>query len=129
MAWNKFTLMEQKLQFVSLAATGRFTLTELCADFRISRKTGHKWRERYRRAGAAALRERSRRPHGCSHRTAMRIARLILCEQRKHRTWGPKKLRRWLRRDHGLRRLPACRTIAARLRRHGLSQRPRRKPG
>lgn len=35
--------MDQKLRFVSLAATGRFTFAELCADFHISRKTGHKW--------------------------------------------------------------------------------------
>ncbi len=43
MAWNQVTLMEQKQQFVSLAATGRFTFTELCADYHVSRKTGHKW--------------------------------------------------------------------------------------
>ncbi len=129
MTWNQVTLMEQKLQFVSLAATGRFTFTELCADFRISRKTGHKWVVRYRQDGVAGLRERSRRPHGCAHQTALRIAQLIQRERRKHRTWGPKKLRRLLRRDHGIRRPPAGSTIAAILRRAGLSQRPRRKPG
>jgi transposase-like protein len=53
MAWNQVTLMEQKQQFVSLAATGRFTFTELCADYHISRKTGHKWLGRYRREGLA----------------------------------------------------------------------------
>ena len=78
MAWKQITLMGQKHQFVSLAATGRFTFTELCADFRISRKTGHKWRERYRQEGTAGLRERSRRPHGCPHQTAEKIVRLIL---------------------------------------------------
>lgn len=129
MAWNQVTVMEQKLQFVSLAATGRFTFTQLCADFHISRKTGHKWVVRYRQEGAAGLRERSRRPRGCAHQTAVRIAQLILQERRKHRTWGPKKLRRLLRRDHGIRRPPACSTIAGILRRHGLSQRARRKPG
>ncbi|HRG54438.1 MAG TPA: helix-turn-helix domain-containing protein [Lacunisphaera sp.] len=113
MAWNQVTVMEQKQQFVSLAASGRFTRTELCADFKISRKTGHKWLARYRQAGAAGLRERSRRPHGCAHQTAARIERLILRERRRHRTWGPKKLRRLLRRDHGIRRPPACSTIAA----------------
>jgi transposase len=114
MAWNQVTLMEQKHQFVSLAATGRFTFTELCADFHVSRKTGHKWVVRYRQDGAAGLRERSRRPHGCAHQTALRIAQLIMRERRKHRTWGPKKLRRLLRRDHGIRRPPACSTIAGR---------------
>lgn len=86
MAWNQVTVMEQKLQFVSLAATGRFTFTQLSADFHISRKTGHKWVVRYRQEGAAGLRERSRRPHGCAHQTAVRIAQLILQARRKHRT-------------------------------------------
>ena len=129
MAWNEETLMEQKHRFVSLAATGRFTFTELCADFHVSRKTGHKWWKRYRREGTAGLRERSRRPQGCSHQTAGQIQGLIVRLRRRHRTWGPKKLRKLLRRDHGIRRPPACSTIAAILRRHGLSQRPRRKPG
>lgn len=56
--------MEQKHRFVSLAATGRFTFTELSVNFNLGRKTEHKWR-RYRETGAAGLRERSRRPHGC----------------------------------------------------------------
>ena len=129
MPWNQVTAMEEKHRFVSLAATGRFTFTELCADFHVSRKTGHKWLRRYRRDGPAGLRERSRRPHGCTHQTAAQVEQLILRERRKHRTWGPKKLRRLLRRDHGIRRPPACSTIAGILRRRGLSQRPRRKPG
>jgi len=46
-AWNKVTLMEEINRFVSLAASGRFTVTELCADFHVSRKTGYKWLRRY----------------------------------------------------------------------------------
>ncbi|MBE7538016.1 MAG: helix-turn-helix domain containing protein [Opitutaceae bacterium] len=80
--------MEQKHRFVSLAATGRFTFTELCADFHVSRKTGHKWWKRYRREGTAGLRERSRRPQGCSHQTAGQIQGLIVRLRHRHRTWG-----------------------------------------
>jgi hypothetical protein len=32
--------MEEKIRFVHLAKSGRFTMTELCHDFAISRKTG-----------------------------------------------------------------------------------------
>jgi transposase InsO family protein len=121
--------MEEKQRFVSLAATGRFTLTELCADFHVSRKTGHKWLRRYHTEGSAGLQEHSRRPRGCAHQTAVGIEQLILRERRRHRRWGPKKLRRLLQRDHRVRRPPAASTIAGILRRHGLSQRERRKPG
>ena len=129
MAWNEVTPMEEKQRFVSLAATGRFSFKELCADFHVRRKTGYKWVRRFVADGVRGLQCRSRRPHHCPHHTAEEIERLILRERRRHRTWGPKKLRRLLRRDHGLRRPPACSTIAGILRRHGLSQRPRRKPG
>jgi transposase InsO family protein len=121
--------MEEKQRFISLATTGRFTLAELCADFHISRKTGHKWLRRYRTEGFAGLQEHSRRPHGCVHQTAESIEQLILRERRRRPTWGPKKLREVLRSKHRLKSPPARSTIAGVLRRHGLSQRRRRPPG
>ena len=47
MPWKTVDLMDQKLKFVHLAKSGRFTITELCEDFGISRKTGHKYLRRY----------------------------------------------------------------------------------
>lgn len=129
MAWNEVTPMEQKQRFVSLAATGRFTIKELCRDFTVSRKTGYKWLRRYQTDGLRGLQCRSRRPHGCVHQTAEKVERLILKERRKQPTWGPKKLRALLRRHHRIKDPPACSTIAGILRRHGLSQRRRRHPG
>ena len=46
MPWKDVSPMDQKMQFVSMAATGRFTVSQLCEDFDISRKTGHKWLSR-----------------------------------------------------------------------------------
>ena len=129
MPWNTVTIMEEINRFVCLAASGRFTLTELCADFKVSRKTGHKWLRRYQTEGLPGLRPRSHRTRRCPHQTRARIEQLILRERRRHRTWGPKKLRRLLYRDHRIKQPPARSTIAGILRRHGLSQRLRRKPG
>ncbi len=39
--------MEELIRFVKLAQTERFTLTELCEQFGISRKTAYKHLERY----------------------------------------------------------------------------------
>jgi transposase-like protein len=64
MPWKDVTPMDQKLQFVSLAATGRFTITQLCDDFDISRKTGHKWLARHATHGAAGLKEHSGQAKG-----------------------------------------------------------------
>ena len=113
MAWQESTVEERRAAFLALALAEGANVSALCRAFGVSRKTGHKWLTRYRQEGAAGLHERSRRPHGCAHQTAARIERLILRERRRHRTWWPKKLRRLLRRDHGIRRPPACSTIAA----------------
>ena len=121
--------MDQKIQFVSLAATGRFTVSQLCEDFDISRKTGHKWLNRYARQGAKGLAELSRRPQGCSHQSAEAVVALIIKERKIHPTWGPKKLYEILRCKHGLEAPPARSTIASILHRHGLIRRRRRKPG
>ena len=129
MPWNEVTPMEEINRFVCLAVSGRLTLTELCADFHVSRKTGYKWLRRYQAEGVRGLRPRSHRTRHCPHQTAVKIEQLVLQERRWHRTWGPKKLQELLRCRHRIKPLPACSTIAGILRRHGLSQRPRRKPG
>jgi transposase InsO family protein len=129
MPWKQTTHMEQKNQFVSLAATGRFSFTQLCLDYEISRKTGYKWWRRFRADGRAGLQPRSHRTRSCPHQTAARNERLILRLRRQHPQWGPKKLRDLLQKEHRIKRPPACSTIAGILRRHGASQRSRRKPG
>ena len=101
MPWKDVSPMDQKMQFVSLAATGRFTVSQLCEDFDISRKTGHKWLNRYARQGAKGLAELSRRPQGCSHQSAEAVVALIIKERKIHPTWGPKKLYEILRCKHG----------------------------
>jgi transposase InsO family protein len=121
--------MEELTRFVALAQTERFTLTELCEQFGISRKTAYKHLERYALGGFKALAPRSSRPLHSPGRTDEAITALILSERRLHRTWGPKKLRVVLETKHGITAAPACSTIAELLRRHGLSVRRRRRPG
>jgi transposase InsO family protein len=129
MPWKEVTSMEEIIRFVSLAQTDRFTLTELCEQFNISRKTAYKHLERYATGGLQALAPRSHRPHRCPLRTAAAVEQLILAERRRHRTWGPKKLQDVLEKKHAVAAPPACSTIGEILRRHGLSVRRRRRPG
>jgi transposase InsO family protein len=121
--------MEEIIRFVSLAQTDRFTITDLCEQFHISRKTAYKYLERYAEGGWAALAPRSHRPHTCPQRTDGKMEALVLAERRLHHTWGPKKLQDLLERKHGVERPPACSTIGEILRRHGQSVPRRRRPG
>jgi putative transposase len=129
MPWNKVTQMDEITRFVMLAQSDRFTVTDLCEQFGISRKTGYKHLERYAASGLKGLQARSHRPHQFPQRTDEAIAALILSERRLHRTWGPKKLHKVLQVKHGIEAPPARSTIGEILRRHGLSVRRRRKPG
>ena len=49
MPWNTTRTTEQRLKFVTLANSGRFNINELCEQFGISRKCGHKWLAHIRR--------------------------------------------------------------------------------
>ena len=69
MPWRETSPMEQRLEFVREYETGLFTMTELAAQYGISRKTGYKWLDHYEREGALGLRDRSRRPHHSPHAT------------------------------------------------------------
>lgn len=117
------------IRFVMLARSGRFTHTDLCEQFGISRKTGYKHLARYEDEGLKGLRERSHRPHRFANATDAIVEKLILTERRLHRTWGPKKLRRVLEVKHDIESPPATSTIAEILRRHGMSVPRRRRPG
>lgn len=129
MPWKNVTLMEEINRFVILARSDRFTVTELCEQFGISRKTGYKHLERYAADGLKGLQARSHRPHQFPQRTDEAVEALILAERRLHRTWGPKKLHKILEVKHGIESPPARSTIGEILRRHGLSVRRRRAPG
>ena len=47
MPWKEAEPINEKERFVILAQTGRFTVSELCKEFGINRKTGHKYLKRY----------------------------------------------------------------------------------
>ncbi len=73
--------MEEMISFVALAHSGRFTVTDLCEQFGISRKTGYKHLERYAAGGLKDLAPRSHRPHSFPRRTDAEVEALILAER------------------------------------------------
>ena len=129
MPWKTVLPTEERQRFVALAASDRYTVSELCEEFGISRKTGHKWLARYAMDGARGLADRSRAPKSSSARTPADVERLIVAERRLHPTWGPKKIRRALAVKHGLGRPPATSTVGEVLKRNGLVKSRRRRAG
>ena len=129
MAWKEVLVMEERCGFVLLAEKRQQSFSSLCAEYGISRKTGYKWLERYRKYGLKALSELSRRALHCPHKTSADTEKLILSERRKHPTWGPKKLQDLLIKVHQIESPPARSTIGEILQRNGVPLRKRRKRG
>lgn len=121
--------MTERERFVTLAQTGRFSITDLCKDFGISRKTGHKYLRRHEAEGRAGLKDRSRRPKSCPFATDKEVEKLVLQERRKHLTWGAKKIHDLLLKVHGLEERPHVNTVGNILSRHGLTKKRKRKAG
>jgi putative transposase len=111
--------VDQREEFVLAHLRGERTMTQLCRDFGVSRKTGYKWVERFFESGAPGLADLSRAPVRRPHALDDTLAETIVELRKKHPTWGPKKLLAYLSRKHPKREWPAQSTIGALLKRRG----------
>lgn len=121
MPWKKTCVVDERKRFVLEALRGEASISELCRRYEISRKTGHKWLERYDEEGSAGLKDRSHVPLDCPHRLSATVIEQVLAVRYKHPTWGPKKILGWLedRRPRG--QWPAESTIGELLHARGLT--------
>ena len=127
MPWLETEAVQQREGFVRDVGLRVYPVTELCARYGISRKTGYKWLARAPEGGRHALADQSRAPHDCPHRIAPAVAAMICAARRAHPTWGPRKLLDWLaRRDPRFVR-PAISTAGDLLARQGLITKRRRR--
>ena len=86
--------MDERLQFIQDAQSDRFTMSELCARYGISRRIGYKWLSRFAEEGKRGLANRSRAPHTCPHRIRPIVAELLCEFRRAHPDWQlPDELR------------------------------------
>src|SRR5262245_41718681 len=97
------------------------TVVQLCREYGISRKTGDKFKQRFKQLGEVGLVDQSRAPKVIPHRTPPELVELIVAERKRHPTWGPKKLKDTLEKRLG-RILPAVSTIGDILVRAGVVQ-------
>lgn len=132
MPWTERSLMDDRLCFIAACLRGEEPMSGLCARFGISRKTGHKWLERYQGEGAAGLADRSRARHAQTLTIDPATARTILALRKARPKWGPRKLLARLALDHPDHGWPAASTVGDLLRREGASvprTRVSREPG
>lgn len=132
MPWQRRDPVNERLKFVAAVQLGRKTMTELCEEYGVSRKTGYKLLARYAAEGALGLLDRSRAPLTHPNQTPASLEAQILRVRKAHPTWGSKKILAVLERDLPAEDWPSRSTIDAILQRAGVvmprAKRSRRQP-
>ncbi|MGB0258947.1 MAG: IS481 family transposase [Coraliomargarita sp.] len=112
--------MESRASFISDYLRDELSFSELCRRHGISRKTGYKWRDRYKESGLQGLLDRSRAPRCSPSRSPEATEQAVLKVREEHPVWGGRKIRRVMANEGFAGSLPAPSTISNILRRHGL---------
>ena len=129
MPWREMSPMEQRLDFVREYESELFTMTDLAAQYGISRKTGYLWLERHEAEGTLGLVDRSRRPHHSPQATDPEVIEMLVRIRQRHPLWGAKKLLAVAARREPAADWPARSTVCAHLKARGLvAARRRRRP-
>ena len=118
--------MDERMRFVIRLKDGE-SMTSLCREFGISRKTGYKILERFEHCGVEGLSDRARRPHRYANQLPGQVEAAIVAAKREKPHWGARKIYELLlRRLPSHVKVPARSTIHAILDRHGLVARASR---
>ena len=120
MPWKETTTMEQKIEFICEWRTGKYTITELCKSFEISRPTAYKLINRFENEGFEGLRKHSRAPIKHPNATKENIVKSILKLKAKYKYWGAKKIRELLFKDFTKQEVPSVVTVHNILKKNGL---------
>lgn len=131
MPWKVSGPVEQRREFIQAHQSGLYSMSELCAAFAISRKTGYKWLHRFEAGGVATLGDRSRAPLSSPQRMDSRVKETLLEVRRERKHWGPRKILAYVAPRHPELAdvLPAPSTAGDLFRREGLvTKRKRRSP-
>ncbi len=123
MPWKERSVMDERIRFV-IRLQDVESMTELCREFGISRKTGYKIQEA---CGMEGLNDRSRRPVRYANQLPEPVEAAIVRAKKEKPHWGARKIRERLLRQlpHAV-KVPAISTIHTVLDRHDLVIHPRR---
>ena len=129
MPWKECHVVDERVRFVRRLLDGE-SMTGLCEEFGISRKTGYKIFQRYQQIGVRGLSDRSRRPYRHANQLPAAVEAVIVRLKKDRPSWGAPKIRERLRQRWPDIPCPAISTVHAVLDRQGLvaHRRRRRRP-
>lgn len=119
MPWKETNKMEQKEAFINEMLKNNKPFKHLCAEFGISEKTGHKWKNRFFEKGKAGLLDESKNPSHPNTIDGDTAAELIRIKN-AHVAWGPKKIREIYARAYPNKEVPSLSSVKRILDKAGL---------
>ena len=129
MSWSETSAMTERKKLVEMYRGKGRTMSSICRELGVSRKTGYKWVKRHEERGLEGLKDRSRAPRSHPNATPAEVESRLLEAREERPLWGPKKLLWKLRQEDGRLTVPSASTAWAILKRHGLIEtRQRRRP-
>ena len=128
MPWKDVNVMELRIQFIADWMKKKHTVIDLCALYGISRKSGHKWIDRYLKEGPDWVLERSHAARVIANKTPLAVEQALMQMRSLHPTWGARKLLHLVGLQQPTLVLPHESTVCDMLKRNGLiTARPRRR--
>jgi transposase InsO family protein len=121
MAWGEIKVEDQRKLFVKACLKGELTIADLCRLYEISRDTGYKWLNRFKKDGLEGLKDKSRAPLVQACATDSHLEKQIIDVRIKYPTWGPKKVRALLVKHYPKMPWPSTTTIGNLFDKHGLT--------
>ena len=126
MPWRESSPMSERLAFVQACLDRKKRIVEICSDFGISEKTGHKQLKRFREEGIEGLKDRSHAGLTHPYRIAPEVVERVIALRRRYPLYGAQMLRDWLLQHEPDIRWPAVSSIGELLKRANLIRSKRR---
>ena len=128
MPWKDTNIMELRIQFITDWLKRTHTVSDLCALYGISRKSGYKWIERYQHEGPDWVLDRSHVARVVANKTPLEVEQALMQMRALHPTWGARKLLHLVGLQQPGLMLPHESTVCDMLKRNGLiTAKPRRR--
>jgi transposase InsO family protein len=89
---RELSVAEQRYKAVQAVVAEGKSVTEVAAEWRVSRQTLHTWLARYEAGGLEDLGDRSHRPGACPHQMPGELEAMVLELRRWRPYWGPRNL-------------------------------------
>ena len=127
MPWKETSTMDQKMTFIHEWLAGKYSVTQLCKSYKISRTTAYKIINKFEKNGYHGLENITTAPNNHPNKTHPIIEENILKLKEQFPRWGAKKIRQLLFNQGLDQNIPSVVTVHNILKKNGLVKQQKRR--